>query len=1149
MLSARSYYFFLLLLLCSNITCKQKPTTSTPAVNKQFPTFSTKGKVISADSLASPRVYKMKALKGIPSGPPTTLPIINHGNIIKDLEIKSFINDNIKIPGQDGCKLPKDVQITRKTTKASLPDKIVLNEPDIAWEGDKYITAYMENHGVRPGGVNYMMEDKTGNLWMCSNLTGIIKFDGRHLNFYTEKHGLAGNGTYQIIEGKNDDFWIATNLGMSYFDGIEFTNYFFAAKNHNGNSINSLVLDDDGHLWIASLDGLYKMNLETGTCLRFDTDSGLLHNSIKRMLKDTQGRIWMSYINGGLSLLDIKEDQKSLNTFIHFSDDSNYFADEVKGIYEDVDHDMWIATSTGALIISDIANENFRKCTITKINQENGLAGDHILSIEQDTVTKEMYLSINKTGVSILNKKDGEFHHRNLATQRPYRYAYLMRDRKNDIWSSSEFGFSKITNNPFNLILLKTEKLTYSPTKITEDKWGRTWFATYGTGIFLYEPESQNNPAKLHQYNTSHGMSSGFVDEIIADKKGNLWIGLRDYGLIKMELNENSLTGVFKNYLEKNDFPAGFVPNMILDKNDDLWCTLYEYGTQPTAGICRVRDDEILHVGIDQGLIHDDTWELDQDDERNLWVGSARNGLTKFQYTSDTTAGKVVQFTLNDHLLGLRIWSLIADRESNIWTGANGGEGLVKISASSDGPTYAVTQFTKSEGLLNNDISAIHEDKSGNIWVGSKGGLNQLKTNTDHSIDDILNYTPLDGLPNAGVFFNGIHQSPDSTIWIRTNSNLVNFKPQDLKVDYGIPQVLLNDVLVYNERVEWKKDTTFQLRSGIEISDCRYDSLSRWEHLPENLSLRHDNNFLSFEFTGISITAPHRLLYSYQLEGWSDRWSLESKDNVAVFGTLRPGSYTFKVKSKYKQGEWSQPIEYSFTIRPPWWKSIWAYLLYIAALIGGIALFIRMQIRRSNWKISLLEKVRTNISLDLHDDVGTIMSGVAMQAEFLAAAEPEDIKAEMTQISEMSREAIEKMRDIVWALDPRKDKFENLIDRMHSFAEVMLGNSNFDYEFKVKDVAGEKFISPELRRNIYLIFKEAIQNIYKHSNGNKVNISLGRNNQGFSLSIFDNGRSTTTINSDGLGISNMRLRAQKVGAVFQIEKKDGFTILLNFGKV
>ena len=1135
--------FILIILLTSCISCKEKLNTLTPDVNKRFPVFETKGNIIPSDSLLPPRVFKMKNLKPIKSGPPTTLEIEENKLPLNNIEIKSIKAPEIKTPGKDDCKRPAPYAISKIINKAGKPDKITLIDPEISLSDDKFISTYMETHGVRPGGIGHMLEDSLGNLWMCSNLTGIIRFDGRHLYFYSQKHGLAGSEANKIIQDDNLGFWIATNSGLSRFDGINFTNYLFEGKRQNNQRIHSIVKDNIGNLWIGSEDGLYKMNIKNGSSIRYDDSSGLLKNEINHLTIDSKGGIWITYVNGGLSMLESTDNSDLPYQFKHYREPA-YFSSIIEDVYEDLDGHIWIASKNGALILKEI-NENNFDYTVTVINKKNGLASNHVLAFTQDKLTKEMYLAINKIGIEILNTEDSTLYHRKLETSKPVWFAHLFRDSKNEIWFGSDFGFSRIADNPFNVLNLNVNGANYQPTRITEDKWGRTWFGTYGAGIFLYEPEKEGSLAKLHQFSTPNGMSSSFVDDIVGDQKGNLWIGLRDYGLIKMELDENSISGTFKNYLEKNDFPAGLVPNLILDKNDDLWCALYEYGSQPTSGICRVREDEILHIGINQGLINDDTWDLIQDDVGDLWIGSARNGLTKYQLTSDSTQGNVTQFTLNHYLLGLRIWSLVMDRNSNIWAGANGGEGLVEISPSQTDSSYTITHITKSEGLLDNNISALEEDYIGNIWVGSRSGLSQLKTNNSEVID-IINYTHLDGFPHAGVFFSGMHLSPDSTLWVRSNTLISNFKPDQLHVDYGTPELQLNTVLLYNEEVDWKTNAKIILRNGIEISNCRFDSLIQWNQQPQNLSLRHDNNFVSFDFNGISVHSPHKLLYSYQLEGWSDRWSLESPDNTAVFGTLEPGSYVFKVKAKHQQGEWSLPIEYAFTIRPPWWKSILAYIIYALALLGILGLIINSQIRKARWRIQILEEIRTNISLDLHDDVGTVMSGVAMQAEYLAAAEPEDIKAEMTQISEMSREAIEKMRDIVWALNPRKDKFENLIDRMHSFAEVILGNSKFNYTFDVKDIVGEKFISPELRRTIYLIFKEAVQNIYKHSNGNLVNISLGRNKDGFSLSIFDNGHGTSNINTDGLGISNMRIRAEKNGVDFQIIKKGGFTIQLQF---
>lgn len=177
--------------------------------------------------------------------------------------------------------------------------------------------------------------------------------------------------------------------------------------------------------------------------------------------------------------------------------------------------------------------------------------------------------------------------------------------------------------------------------------------------------------------------------------------------------------------------------------------------------------------------------------------------------------------------------------------------------------------------------------------------------------------------------------------------------------------------------------------------------------------------------------------------------------------------------------------------------------------------------------------------------MGSLLSGLAMQSQVLSYGAKEEQKQPLREISEMSREAMEHMRDTVWAIDSRKDKFENLIDRMKDFAEKTLPLKNITHEFLIENVEGKKFLGPEKRQAIYLIFKEAITNIIKHSDGKHVRIGLEENKERLRLTVQDDGSKKAPSKSGGLGWSNMKMRAEKIGGTLDTRYENGFVVELN----
>jgi len=284
--------------------------------------------------------------------------------------------------------------------------------------------------------------------------------------------------------------------------------------------------------------------------------------------------------------------------------------------------------------------------------------------------------------------------------------------------------------------------------------------------------------------------------------------------------------------------------------------------------------------------------------------------------------------------------------------------------------------------------------------------------------------------------------------------------------------------------------------------------------------------------------------YSYRIKGQSDEWTAYSPANVISLYYIPPGDYVLEIKASVTfNNEKASYLRLPFRVVEEWYKRKWVILLFIFLLLGlivGTILYISNQRLRQQAKLASL---RTKISSDLHDDVGSVLSGIALQSEMLAYTAPDEQKTSFSQISEMSREVMDSMRDIVWAMDSRKDKYENLVDRMRAFAERNFSAKNIKSEFILRDIDTGKFIDPEKRQTIYLIFKEAITNIIRHSNCSHVLIGLTQQHDTFSMMIHDNGEGSIA-NSDGLGISNMKMRAQKIGATLTTSADTGFMIHL-----
>ena len=342
-----------------------------------------------------------------------------------------------------------------------------------------------------------------------------------------------------------------------------------------------------------------------------------------------------------------------------------------------------------------------------------------------------------------------------------------------------------------------------------------------------------------------------------------------------------------------------------------------------------------------------------EDKSGNLWFGTY-GGVSKYDGKSFT------HFTEEGGLSNNTVLSILEDKSGNLWFGTDGG-GVNKY----DGKFF--THFTEETGLSDNTVLSILEDNSGNLWFGTRFGLSGLELVKLHEINNVLNskkinesylffkkYNFDDGFYgigcNGGNSGHNILQDKNGTIWLGANDRLTAFHPKSVELDDIPPNIQLTSISLFNEHIAWanlehKKDTSILLGNGVSVGNFQFDGISKWYCLPENLSLAYNNNYLTFNFIGIKMMQPKKVKYRYKLEGLDENWSSLSNRTEAPYGNIPPGTYTFKVKAMNSEGYWSEIFEYTFTIRPPWWKTWWAYGIYFIVVIGSIWYYIKWRER------------------------------------------------------------------------------------------------------------------------------------------------------------------------------------------------------------
>jgi len=503
---------------------------------------------------------------------------------------------------------------------------------------------------------------------------------------------------------------------------------------------------------------------------------------------------------------------------------------------------------------------------------------------------------------------------------------------------------------------------------------------------------------------------------------------------------------------------------------------------------------------------------------QNLWIATSDNGLALI-----TKQAKLLkQYTAKSlGIAGNYITSLLLHKEI-LWFGCS--EGLGALNTANGKITIYKNPVVNNGILQYKSIFSIIQDTAANLYLGTNSGISYFNTGT-HEF-----YNLPEGYPLSNIEFNrsSTLKTGDNRFYFGSIDGLYSFVPSQLELvktsDKLLP-VKLCAISVYNNQ-----KNTFRLITE-NLDDMK------------QLLLEHDDNNIELNFSVPQYN--RKVYYSYRIKGQSGQWTDYKFDNRILIYGLPPGNYTVEVKASTTLSD-DNAVYYLLPVimKQVWYKQWWVITLFILLTLSFLIWMIKSRYDQKLLRQKDLAALRTKISSDLHDDVGTILSGLAMQSQMLTYSAREEQKASLLEISNMSRDAMERMRDTVWAMDNRKDKYENLIDRMRDFAEKNLSLKKMTHEFVIEDIDTKKFINPEKRQAIYLIFKEAITNIVKHSNGNHVRIQLAASKNNLHLVVQDNGAGTENKKSDGLGINNMKMRAEKIGAVLTTRYDNGFVVEL-----
>jgi signal transduction histidine kinase len=410
--------------------------------------------------------------------------------------------------------------------------------------------------------------------------------------------------------------------------------------------------------------------------------------------------------------------------------------------------------------------------------------------------------------------------------------------------------------------------------------------------------------------------------------------------------------------------------------------------------VSKYNGESFTHFTEKEGLSNNIVRSILEDSHGNLWFGTRGGGVSMYN------DGTFTHFTEKEGLGGNTVLSILEDSYGNLWFGISGG-GVSKY----NGETF--THFTEKEGLSNNIVYSVLEDSNNNIWLSTEKGLNRLVFGPD-SVDVAYNnpvihtYNLQDGLKGLDFYPNSLLLDSKNRIWWGSSKSLTMLNMNNFKIPVEPPAMQLNRIEINEQFADYH-----HLKDSDRI-EIKFNGVAKFYNYPLNLELPYNINHLTFHFSAIDWYAPHKIKYSYKMEGLNNHWSLPTSEAKADYRSMPYGTYAFKVRAIGAAQKWSEPFDYTFTINPPWWHTWWARTGYGIATLLIIFGFAR-------WRTAKLKQQQKELEAEV------------VKATLLIRSQKEEVENQRDEI-EAQKEEIETQRDEVVAINEALEKHEHELE-------------------------------------------------------------------------------------------------------------------------
>jgi signal transduction histidine kinase/ligand-binding sensor domain-containing protein/DNA-binding response OmpR family regulator len=990
------------------------------------------------------------------------------------------------------------------------------------------------SRGLSNNQVTCILKDQKGFL-LIGTMSGLNRYDGYQFRTFTnsarDTTSISGDFIINLKEFPGGKIWIQSRSGNNVYDPIteKFDRNWAAHLQKLGlppqSNITNIVKDKEGNFLFLTDNVIYKYSAGKMSVLYRSVDPT---NTITAISVDNNNKCWLVHNNGTLKKID-----SNTGKILAQTDELAKVLRKSTVYYQlfiDNENELWIYSVGNNM---GIIRHNPLSGTFIHYEKNRGslrLNTDLVSTVQQDN-NGNIWICTDHGGVNLLNKKANKIQ-------------YLV----NGVDDEKSLSDNSIS-------------CTY------KDNEGIIWLGTFKKGVNYYHENIIRFPVYRHQPSNPNSLSFDDVNRFVEDRKGNLWIGTNGGGLIYFDRANNKFTQYLHQPGNSNSIANNIIVSLLLDHKQRLWIGSYFGGLDclENGKFTNYRNDSTNP----SSLSDDRVWDIYEDSKNNLWIGTLNGGLNKFDEQHNNFIHYTIASTpaLHSNLIGV----IIEDKQGKLWLGSYNGidvldpaTGQVKhfdnymadphglsnnnvseLLQDSRGLIWAGTvnglnvynkeknnfqSFHKEDGLPDKAILNIVEDNKGRLWVSTKKGVSQITVRQTNNPDapitiSCTNYDELDGLQGAEFNEKAAFKTSKGEIIFGGPNGFNLFNPDDIVPDKSIPNLIFTDLQLFNRSVHVGEEINGRVVLPQSISGTN------------SITLRHNEDILAIEFAALNFYNPEKAKYAYKLDGFNKDWVItDSKIRKAIYTNLDPGTYTFRVKASYANGEWSdKELTLKIRIRPPFWRTPVAYLLY--ALVLAVSMFLARKItvdrtrmrfevehqRKEAERVQAMDAMKTKFFTNVSHEFRTPLTLILSPLEkIIKQISDEDQKQQLNLVQRNAKRLLNLVNQL---LDFRKIEVQEM--RLHPAIGDIVGFSK-DICHSFMDVADKKnirlsfssnvdsleiyFDKDKLEKILFNLLSNALK--YTHDSGH-VNVTITSNE---SPDNESNGTVAIEVKDTGIGI-------------------------------